>query len=473
MTRWVVTDAKTRAGGNGLVVKVKDTTGEFPFDAAMKTLKPESFGRYERFQREVRVARGLAHENIVRVLDAYLPPEATTAEPPFLIMPWYEGGTLHERLISDAYRGNPTRSLQTLLPLLRAIAHLHERGKFHRDVKPRNILFEDKVGPILCDFGLCFDLDEAHLTLTREVVGSLRYRAPEYLSGRLESDSHGPADIFSLGKTLWAMLAAEDPPEGSIMAYPDHNLVARSGPEMQDVQHLIQGMTRQDRGQRPTIEEVLVEVESLLIPKSQPATSKRASPLPVLKKFAETDPQLAMRRQSEATETQNLVDVHNLLLEVKEAVEKDETLQGLLADYPRDPTSGPPREFTVYVQHPDDFHPGEHAELAVSLGFSLPPARAVSVVFAPSAALATRIPMVIAVWSMAREDRRVRVLSYVYTRGIPNRIRGFSPVGFDTSLDSASLRRSLLGLVPRQLPTLFQTIQDAVAEASASRTAPQ
>jgi len=473
MTRWATVEGEfARAGGNGLVTKVRDTSGAFSIVAAKKTLKTESFDRYDRFRREVRVARDFDHENIVQVLDAHLPPEATVEDPPFLIMPWYSGGTIHERLIAKAYQGEPVTALSTVLPLFRAVAHLHDRRKYHRDIKPRNILFDENDRLILCDFGLCLDLDEAHLTLTREVVGSLRYRAPEYLSGRLDLDDQGPGDVFALGKTLWAMLAAEDPPEGPIMPYPDQNLVHRIGSSMQDAQYLVQAMTRQDREQRPRIDEVIADVEVLLAPAPQPGARVRRETKTLLQAFAETDPQLAVRRQFEENETRNLVDVHNRLLEIRTAVEADEEVQELLAAYPDSSrtSSGPPREFVVSVGGPGDHHPGESQDLAASLGFILPPARAVTVTFSPSVALSARVPMVMAVWSLAAEGRRVRVFSYVYTRGIPGRVRGFAPIHFPTTLDSASLRQSLLGLVPRQLAVLSETIEAVILEARDAAT---
>jgi WD40 repeat protein/serine/threonine protein kinase len=84
-----------------------------------------------------------------------------------------------------------------------ALAHAHERGIVHRDVKPSNLLLDTAGVVWVTDFGLArFDFDEVGLTRTGDVVGTLRYMAPE----RLRGQGDARADIYALGLTLYELL---------------------------------------------------------------------------------------------------------------------------------------------------------------------------------------------------------------------------------------------------------------------------
>ncbi len=82
-----------------------------------------------------------------------------------------------------------------------ALAYAHTQGILHRDIKPSNILIDVHGTVWLSDFGLAKD-DSSDLTNTGDVVGTLRYMAPERFRGRADCQS----DIFSLGRTLYELL---------------------------------------------------------------------------------------------------------------------------------------------------------------------------------------------------------------------------------------------------------------------------
>jgi WD40 repeat protein/serine/threonine protein kinase len=87
-----------------------------------------------------------------------------------------------------------------------ALAHAHAHGIVHRDIKPSNLLLDVAGAVWITDFGLAVDSDPAtgaSLTKTGELVGTLRYMAPERFSGRCDVRS----DIFSVGLTLYELLA--------------------------------------------------------------------------------------------------------------------------------------------------------------------------------------------------------------------------------------------------------------------------
>ena len=90
------------------------------------------------------------------------------------------------------------------LQVARALDHAHRREILHRDVKPSNLLLDSKGTVFLSDFGLAgrVDLDQADLTATGELAGTLRYLAPE----RLRRWCDPRSDVYSLGLTLYELL---------------------------------------------------------------------------------------------------------------------------------------------------------------------------------------------------------------------------------------------------------------------------
>jgi serine/threonine protein kinase len=83
-----------------------------------------------------------------------------------------------------------------------ALAYAHGQGILHRDVKPSNLLLDNRGNVWVADFGLAKASEGEDLTHTGDVVGTLRYLAPERLRGR--SDPRG--DVYSLGLTLYELL---------------------------------------------------------------------------------------------------------------------------------------------------------------------------------------------------------------------------------------------------------------------------
>lgn len=87
-----------------------------------------------------------------------------------------------------------------------ALAHAHERGILHRDVKPANILLDRRGHAWVNDFGLCHWKGEAAMTEEGEIVGTLKYMAPEQLEGEPDERS----DVYGLGLVLYELVTRKE-----------------------------------------------------------------------------------------------------------------------------------------------------------------------------------------------------------------------------------------------------------------------
>jgi len=216
------------AGGMGEVFRATDTRLNRP--VAIKVLRSAAgFDQQmrERFAREGRAVAALTHPHICILYDVGCHDEID-----FLVMEYLEGDTLAARLKDGCLSLDET--LTYALEIASALDHAHRHGIVHRDLKPANIILTAS-GAKLLDFGVAkfrppgnvglqaadltaggrsadaasyrrcelLEGDEAHVTRTGTILGTVRYMAPEQIEGR-EVDAR--SDLFSFGAVLFEML---------------------------------------------------------------------------------------------------------------------------------------------------------------------------------------------------------------------------------------------------------------------------
>ncbi len=197
-------------GGMGAVYEVvHETTGGH---YALKTLLPFALGEEaaeerRRFEREAEAMARLDHPHIAPIHAAHL--EGPT---PYLVQALLTGGTLWDRIQRGSLE--PTEVAEIAAKLARGLEHAHAHGILHRDLKPQNVLFDERGEPRLVDFGLAYVSDTSRrLTKTGTVMGTPGYMAPEQARGDKEVDAR--TDVYGLGALLYCAVTGRPPFAGS------------------------------------------------------------------------------------------------------------------------------------------------------------------------------------------------------------------------------------------------------------------
>jgi tRNA A-37 threonylcarbamoyl transferase component Bud32/tetratricopeptide (TPR) repeat protein len=198
--RYVV-EREIGEGATAQVYLARDTRHDRP--VALKILRPELANALsgERFLREIRVAAGLQHPNILALYDS-----GETADSVYFVMPFVEGETLRERLARTGALGID-EAVRILSEIADALTYAHSRGVVHRDVKPENIMLADGHA-FIGDFGIAYAArfaPDARLTGEGRVVGTAPYMSPEQAAGDESVD--GRSDQYSLACVFHEMLS--------------------------------------------------------------------------------------------------------------------------------------------------------------------------------------------------------------------------------------------------------------------------
>ncbi len=156
-----------------------------------------------RFRTEARALARLENPHIVHIYDMRADDNQW-----FIVMEYVEGITLAEKIKRDRIIPWP-EALKIFQQMLTAIGHAHRLGVIHRDIKPNNIMITNEGIVKITDFGLAKDRYTRSLTQPVSTGGTLYYMSPEQVKGLLFTDHR--SDIYSLGLTLYEMLAGKIP----------------------------------------------------------------------------------------------------------------------------------------------------------------------------------------------------------------------------------------------------------------------
>ncbi len=158
----------------------------------------------KRFRLEAEAAASLEHPGIVPIHEV-----GERDGSCYFSMKFVEGGQLDE--VAKRQPIPIRQAVELIAKVARTVHYAHEHGILHRDIKPGNILLDQKGGPHLTDFGLARLVEsESTVTRTLEVMGTPSYMAPEQAVGNNAAVSSA-TDVYGIGAVLYQLLTGHPP----------------------------------------------------------------------------------------------------------------------------------------------------------------------------------------------------------------------------------------------------------------------
>lgn len=323
---WIL-DGELGRGGNATVWRAS----RGPITAALKVLRARAVSGepYRRFRREAEFHRSVSDRpGVLPLIDADVPEAPTRAQRAWLATPI--ATPIRRALGAEPNLGEVVAAVAEVALTLADFAE--ETGAHHRDLKPEN-LFRYQTAWVVGDFGLVTFPGAETLTQRNRGVGPVWYLAPELLEDPLRRDA-GPADVYSLAKTLWVLVLAAPYPQPGQIGTGRTSLNERlSDPRAGLLDPLLRAATEFDPPARPTMRELATELNRW----RRPATARTATPFPEIDEVisliaATTAPALdAADRQAELTR-----EASRVLVRVRQATgELNRLLDGAIPRHGR------------------------------------------------------------------------------------------------------------------------------------------
>lgn len=271
-------------GAMGVTYRAKDTL--LHREVALKVVNGkflESDTARQRFQREARAAARISHENVAMVYQF-----GTEGDMNYYAMEYIRGESL-DRHLNKHGAMEPVIAVRVAMQVCRALSAAEKEGLVHRDIKPANLMLmkgEDELRVKVIDFGLAKPTASAEQEATLTIagfVGTPYFASPEQLE---EKDVDIRSDIYSLGVTLWYMLAGSPPFAGSfanlvvqhLHSEPPLEKLTGAPPALRDVLSRALAKDPDERFQTPA--DFRNALQSCLIQTSGGTTHMRASAAP-------------------------------------------------------------------------------------------------------------------------------------------------------------------------------------------------
>lgn len=268
-------------GGMGAVYLATHLT--LDFQVAVKILPPHISARdpqfAERFMREAKLSCKMRHPNVIQVMDAE---QDETTGICYIVMEYVDGGTVKDLIKQGAMIEK--QAVDIAIGVAQALTAAAEFNVVHRDIKPENIMLNHRGQVKLADLGIAKEraAQGTGLTVSHIMMGTPAYIAPEQASDAKAVDAR--ADIYSLGATLYHMLAGTVPFSGkSVFAVlnkmataPTPNLLKRRPELLPELAELVVRMMDKNPANRPQDADELVKQLQLIQSKLTLRESKRA-----------------------------------------------------------------------------------------------------------------------------------------------------------------------------------------------------
>src|SRR5437867_1537122 len=192
-------------GGQGVVFRARQKS--LNRTVALKVISLGQWARkahVKRFRLEAEAAAHLEHPGIVPIHEV-----GERDGSCYFSMKFVEGGQLDEVVRREPM---PIRhAVELIAKVARTVHYAHEHGILQRDIKPGNILLDDKGEPHLTDFGLARLVEtESTMTRTLEVLGTPSYMAPEQAAGN-NTQLTSATDVYGLGAVFYQLLTGQPP----------------------------------------------------------------------------------------------------------------------------------------------------------------------------------------------------------------------------------------------------------------------
>jgi serine/threonine protein kinase len=269
-------------------------------EIAVKKLHQMLWIDNEQFKNELNNLMRLQHKNIVRLVGychniAQILVEykgelvSARVEDRALCLEYLQGGSLDKHISDEACRLDWDTCYKIIIGICEGLDYLHNGSEgpiYHLDLKPANILLDKDMVPKIGDFGLSrlFDSIQTYMTQSQDVTGTRGYMPPEYINKGKISQKF---DVFSLGVIIIQMMAgmeayfdcADTPPEEFIKLVhgtwrkrllQSSTVSYHASQEVRTCIEIALRCVEADRGQRPTITEIVNELSNIGTTKSLP-----------------------------------------------------------------------------------------------------------------------------------------------------------------------------------------------------------
>ena len=177
--------------------------------------------RVSRFGREIHAVSQMNHPNIMTVFTASVDDGRS-----YMAMEYLDGITLRKEIDNSGFIP-VEKAVEIIAAILGGLAHAHDKGVVHRDIKPDNIQLTSDGGVKITDFGIARLTFQPNLTMDGQVFGTPSYMSPEQVVGK-EIDQR--TDLFSVGVMLYEMLTGNKPFQGDNVIAITHAIVNASPP---------------------------------------------------------------------------------------------------------------------------------------------------------------------------------------------------------------------------------------------------